>query len=605
MLGRFIKKWRLGVKRAAVLCILSMSQAPAVLALDLSISVEGGADGLRDDARSVALLAGLGQGAARADVIAAAKADYARLVGLLYDQGYFAPEVSIRLDGREAAQISNFAGGAAISRAEIRITPGKVFRFGRATVGPYPPGLTAPDAFATGAPASLNVMQRAARKGIESWRAAGHAKADLGDETIIARHATAELDVDIRLAPGPRLRFGTLVVGGDTSLSPDRVRQIAGLPSGEVYDPSEVDRAGQRLRRTGAFESVTLLEAEQIGPEQTLDIDVELRDAPLRRFGFGAELSTEQGITLSGFWLHRNLLGGAERLRFDAEVRGLGGDTGGEDFELGLRYVRPGTPTYRTDLFVDGAVSSVEEPNLSSDRFGLRAGLLHYSSDNREYTYALGFEAAETEDAFGKRDYQIVTLPATHTRDYRDDALDATDGYYAHFELTPFLGISGTDAGARFFADGRIYRSVGADNRVTFALRGQLGSLSGPELARAPADYLFFSGGGGLVRGQEFQSLGVELPNGRTSGGRSFLGLSAELRVKTGENLSVVGFWDAGYIGSEAFPDGSSGEWHTGAGAGISYDTGVGPVRVDLAVPVTGPGSNSGFELYIGIGQAF
>jgi len=46
----------------------------------------------------------------------------------------------------------------------------------------------------------------------------------------------------------------------------------------------------------------------------TLDIEATLTDAKPRRFGFGAELSSLEGLAVTGFWLHRNLLGGAERL---------------------------------------------------------------------------------------------------------------------------------------------------------------------------------------------------------------------------------------------------------------------------------------------------
>ena len=77
------------------------------------------------------------------------------------------------------------------------------------------------------------------------------------------------------------------------------------------------------------------------------------------------------------------------------------------------------------------------------------------------------------------------------------------------------------------------------------------------------------------------------------------------MRVKTGDRISIVGFLDVGYIGEEQFPDGSSGSWHSGAGAGVRYDTGIGPVRVDLAVPVSGTETSDGLEIYIGIGQAF
>ncbi len=594
-------------RRFVATCVTMTCLAGAVQAFDLQLDLQGGTDGLDADLRGASLLAGLADEDAPvgSDVIAAAKADYQRLVGVLYDRGYFAPVVSIRLDGREAAGLSNFGGGPAVGRAVIQIETGQPFRFGSTSIAPLPQGTQPPSGFQAGAPASLQVMRDAVSGGISSWRAEGHAKAQTDGQQITARHDQTVLDATIRLNPGPKLRFGQLQVLGETTIKPERVRQIAGLPTGDVFSPEEVQRATTRLRRTGAFSSVAASEADTIGPNDTLDIDVQLQDAVPRRFGFGAEVSTEEGLELSAFWLHRNLLGGGERLRLDIEAGGIGGDTGGEDLEAGFRFVRPGFPSYRTDLFIDGRISSLDEPNFSADTVSLQAGLIHTASEQREYTYAIGYRGADTEDAFGSRSYRILTAPLTHTRDYRDNSLNATSGYYAQFGLTPFLALSGTDDGARVFVDGRIYRSAGENDAVTFALRGQLGSLFGPALSLAPADYLFFSGGGGTVRGQDFQSLGVEQPNGLISGGRSFLGASAEVRVKTGERLSVVGFWDAGYIGEEEFPDGTSGDWHSGAGAGIRYDTGVGPIRFDVGVPVSGPGSNNGFEIYIGIGQAF
>ena len=87
-------------------------------------------------------------------------------------------------------------------------------------------------------------------------------------------------------------------------------------------------------------------------------------------------------------------------------------------------------------------------------------------------------------------------------------------------------------------------------------------------------------------------------------GGRAFLGFSAEARVKVTDAIGLVGFADAGYIGSEEFYDGS-GQWHSGAGLGVRYDTGIGPIRLDLAVPTSGPETGENFQVYIGIGQAF
>ena len=152
--------------------------------------------------------------------------------------------------------------------------------------------------------------------------------------------------------------------------------------------------------------------------------------------------------------------------------------------------------------------------------------------------------------------------------------------------------------------DARGYRTFGEARTTTAALRLQFGSIVGPELLGSPPIDRFYSGGGGTVRGQGYQSLAIDLGGGDRSGGASFAGLSAEARVALTEAISVVGFYDWGYIGANSFPDGTGGS-HSGAGIGLRYDTGIGPIRLDIATPVSGGADSSKFYIYVGIGQAF
>ncbi|WP_299192339.1 autotransporter assembly complex family protein [uncultured Litoreibacter sp.] len=596
------------MSRQLGLSILMFLALPAqLLAFELRFASSAGSSELNAELLAASLVAPLADkaDASPQDVLAAAQADYGRLIGTLYEEGYFAPTINIGVNGREAAGISPLASPGAIQTVAITINPGARFQFGETAIAPIARGTELPADFSRGAVAKTGTIRDAVEAGIEGWRAAGHAKADIAEQRLIARHPARELDANIQLQPGPRLTFGNLVVRGNTSVRTGRIRDIAGLPSGRQFDPEEVRKATTRLRRTGAFKVAALSEAEKIGAGNTLDINAQIVEEKPRRFGFGAEISSTDGLGLSGFWLHRNLFGGAERLRLEGEIEGIGGQTGGADFKIGARFSRPATFNEDTDFFALTELESLDEESFSADRFKVEAGIRRYASDQREYTFGLGLQHARTEDAFGVRDYTIFTLPASAEFDYRDDPLNAKAGYYVFASVTPFVAIEGTESGVRTYLDGRVYKTVGAAENLTFALRGQLGSVSGPTLATAPADFLFYSGGGGTVRGQNYQSLGVDLGGGQEIGGRSFLGLSGEVRVKTGDKLSLVGFVDAGYVGAQAFPNGSDGDWHSGAGFGIRYDTGIGPIRVDLAVPVSGPGENSGFEVYIGIGQAF
>lgn len=539
------------------------------------------------------------------DIIASARADYERIVTALYGEARYAPVVEIKIDGREASSLSPFYTPSSVQNVEIRVRYGPLFRFGRADIAPVAPASELPEEFATGEPARVGVLRDAVDAGITGWRAVGYAKAELGGQSVTARHAQQQIDAGIRLAPGPRLSFGRLLVSGNKAVRTERIHDIAGFPSGHVFSPEELQRVSTRLRRTGAFRVVALTEADSIGAGNTLDVTAQLVESPPRRFGFGAEVSSVDGLGVSSYWLHRNLFGGAERLRIDGAISGIGGETGGTDYTVSLRFDRPATFNEDTDFYIESKAERLHEESFTTKSFELGAGIRRYASAEREYSLGLGYRFADVTDAFGQRSYALLMAPASATFDYRDDPLDAKDGYYAKTELTPFYALRGTDSGLLGTLDMRAYKTVGTEDRLTFALRGQLGSLSGPDLTTAPSDFLFYSGGGGTVRGQSYQSLGVDMGGGVTVGGRSFMGVSAETRYRITDTIAAVGFYDAGYIGRESFPDGTSGDWHAGAGLGLRYNTGLGPLRLDVAVPVSGPGDNSGVEIYLGIGQSF
>jgi translocation and assembly module TamA len=145
---------------------------------------------------------------------------------------------------------------------------------------------------------------------------------------------------------------------------------------------------------------------------------------------------------------------------------------------------------------------------------------------------------------------------------------------------------------------------------VTLAARGQIGSIFGADREEVPQDFLFFSGGGGTVRGQPFQSLGVEVPNPDqpgetiTLGGASFVGTQLEARVAINDSFGGVAFLDAGYVDDEPFPS-RDGDTQAGIGLGVRYNSFVGPIRLDVATPATGDDRFGAVQVYIGIGQSF
>lgn len=535
------------------------------------------------------------------DVVAAARSDYARLLAVLYEHGYFGPEISIAVNGREVAGISPFEPVTSVRAVAVTVDPGRLFRLGRARIGPLAPGTTLPPGFAGGEVAGTRVLRQAAQAGIDGWRAAGHATAAVSGQQITARQQEARLDAEIALAPGPVNQFGTLIAQGQARMRSERIARIAGLPEGAQFDPETLARVAGRLRESGVFSSVGLSELPR-ATGTAVDIGADLVEAPLRRIGFGAEIASQDGLTLSGYWLHRNLWGGAERLRLDAELSGLGGEDGGFDGLLGLRFTRPAVLTPDTGLSFGLRYEHLNEIAYITDSLEAELGLTHRFSERLSGEVAVRAQGWDIGDGFSDRRVAMLALPVGLVWDSRDAPADAARGWYGEAALTPFT-LFEDGGGARLTADLRAYRGIGAGGRTRIAARLQLGSVEGGDIAAMPPDWLFFSGGAGTVRGQEYQSLGA-IQGGVATGGRSFLGASLELRQDLMGNFGAAAFADFGLIAADAWGAGAS-DWQSGAGLGLRYDTPIGPIRLDVATPVSGGNAGQSLFFYLGIGQSF
>ena len=601
--------------RGASLGLIASAAAVSALALaasaqEVQLQLTGANDTLRDAVRGASLLYSGKDDEEEADaqdLLASARADYGRILGALYAQGHYSGVIRILIDGREAAAIPPLDAPDTIRTITIEVDPGPGFRFSRAEAAPLARGTELPEGFAVGQPAESGEIVGAADAGAEAWRNAGHAKVRVGNQQVTANHTDATLDARIGFDPGPRVTFGRMAISGNERVRARRIDKIAGFPTGEVYDPEELEDVAERLRRTGAFRSVALTEAENLGPGATLDYRLVVVEEKRRRMSFGAEVSSLDGALVSAGWMHRNLLGGAERLVINGEIGGIGAQTGGEDYSLGVRLDRPGTPFRDSTAFVEALIERAREEDYTADTARIGFGLTRYITDTLTGEVGVGYEISEVTDEFDEITYEQLVLPVKLTWDTRDNALDAAEGFYAQGEVTAFRGFGTTGTGARLAFDGRAYRGFGADDRVVLAGRVQGGAIVGSDLLETPREYLFYSGGGGTVRGQPYQSLGVEIDRGggqiQEIGGDRFVAFSAEARVGIRGNIGAVAFYDAGFIGVEDFSE-ENGAWHSGAGVGLRYDTGIGPIRLDVAAPVSGD-TGDGVQIYLGIGQAF
>jgi translocation and assembly module TamA len=593
-----------------VTTLVVCATVPAAALDGVAFDLRGADSALSSAVQNASQLAPLARGSDQPfqDILGLAKADYALILAQMYRMGRYGAVISIQVDGREAADISPLSPPDAISNITVTVNAGPAFVFDKAAIAPVPYAQAVPADFAVGKLAGSGVIVGATAGAITAWRDIGHAKAAVLQNNIAANHASQTVTADISLNPGPRLTFGALTVQGARNVRGARVQAIAGLPSGEVFSPADLDRVANRLRRTGAFSSVVLEESGDIGAHNTLSVTAILAEERPRRLAVAANLASLEGLSLGISGTHRNLLGGAERVILAADATGIGVQTGGLDYTLSAKFERPATFTPDTTFSLGVEFDRLREVQTTSDTLNLSTSLTHYFSDTLTGSGGLTYSISRATDPSGVNVFRTLAFPFTLAWDTRNFKKSASDGVFMTADVKPFAGFGAADSGVRFAFDARGYKGVTPSDRLVLAARVQVGAILGASLAGTPRDDLFYSGGPATVRGQPYRSLSVSQLQDSSgtafeTGGTHYLGGSIEARGRISENLGLVGFLDVGRIDAGGFFN-TANNWHAGAGLGLRYQTAIGPVRLDLAGPVGGNTGN-GAQIYVGIGQAF
>ena len=546
-------------------------------------------------------------------LLAKARADYRRILAALYNQGYYGGTINILVGGREAANLPPDTSLPDPVVVVLKVEPGPLFRFRQVRITQSaPPPISDDDVvetpveagFGAGLVARATVITKAEQLALEAWRQQGFAEAEVTKRDVVADHATDTVDVVITVAPGPRAYVGSIGVSGTDRMDPQFVAEQTGLIYGEEYDPDDVTRAQKRLARLDVFRAMRI-EAASIGNDGVMPFDVIVEEQAQRRFGVGATYSSIDGLGIEGFHLWRNLFGRAERLRLDAKIAGINWpvNTAEFDYAFGGTFTKPGFLNPDNDLVAAISAERSVLPAYTETSASARVGMTQFLNDQITLDGSAYYERSLFDDDFGDRNFSLVGLTSGLVWDARDDATDATRGFYLNLTGEPFYEFFYGNPAFRTTAEVRGYLSLMADSQLVLAGRAKVGVLVGPELAEIPPDRLFFAGGGGSVRGYAYKSIGVEQPNGTLTGGRYLVEGSVEARYRATNEIGVVGFVDAGYVADDTFP--GLDELRIGVGAGLRYYTGLGPLRLDVAFPLNKGPDDPDYALYVGIGQAF
>jgi translocation and assembly module TamA len=526
--------------------------------------------------------------------------DIGRIKEVLASEAYYDPEVEATIDTDiEPALVV------------VSINPGAIYHLQAVDIR-YQPAEPVTSVPRTTEDVGLTIGQRAAGASLVEGEGRlarllnenGYPNARIVATQYLANRDTKTLTATWTVDTGPLARFGDLQVNGLKDVNPDYVRRIADWKPGTLYDIREIERVRTTLSNTRLFAMISPPPREDVPVENgVVPVNFEVSEGPPRSVGVGLYYSTDEmgpGGSLS--WEHRNLFGSAESLRLRIE---------------GSQIQQRADADFRKPVFLDlrqSALVNLRVERNDTDAYegttgsGF-AGLERRFLEHWSITAGPAFIYADIQRSAGEDQGEQFLLGGARTRlayDSRDDKLDPSRGLNGSVGLSPFASLALTSTqfviGEAALAG---YQGIFEDNRVVLAARARVGSTFGASRSQIPASQRFYAGGGGSVRGYEFQSIGPLDRRNDPIGGRSLVEVNAEARIKIIGPFGIVPFIDGGQVYEEVYPQLSSGDLQWAGGLGLRYYSPIGPIRLDLATPINPRDIDDPFQFYISIGQAF
>jgi translocation and assembly module TamA len=560
--------------------------------------------------------------AGAAGLIRRAFADRERILAALYGEGRYGGTVTIIIAGRSpddptAYDAVNAAGRTGPVPVKVLVEPGPVFKFGAVHVLDTTDGRPLPDAptpkqmrVLEGEVARANDIAGAERIIVDALRGRGHPFARIAAKDVVANHATKTLDVTFLVQQGPAATFGTFTVSGTQRLKRDSLEERIGIRPGEPYSPERLAKLRKRFAEYEAIGSVRLREADKLDANGQLPVSVEVAEREPRYLGFGAKYSTTDGSVVNAYWGHRNLFGGGETLRLDAQVSWFGHapdsvpDVDPFGYKVAATFLMPSLYTPAVDLITQAAVQREVTNAYVRDAGSFLGGVRRRFNDQLTLQVSLDLEQSRVQDWSGTNDYFVAGIPVDAAYDTTDNRFDPSTGVRVNATVEPFAHLGDSGAGP-LMMKGFVsaYHALDEDKRFIFAGKAAAGSIYGADLFDVPPQRRFYVGGGGSLRGFDYQSASPRNAAGKIIGGMSFFTASAETRVKITDTIGIVPFVDMGAAFASETPDFHGLRYS--AGIGLRYYTAIGPVRLDFAVPINPQEGDSRYGIYVSLGQSF
>lgn len=420
-----------------------------------------------------------------------------------------------------------------------------------------------------------------------SWRDAGYLRAEYAEAIVRPDHASHQVDMVWRLQLGPLFHISDIRVEGARQYDAYLAVKLSRLQVGQVLSQLRLQAAMRYVSDDSRYQNAIVVPEIEEAKGDQMPVRITVTEAPWRKLTGDVGYASDSGLTVAAGWVDRSIFGGRMETRLRAQLSP-------SNSGVGATLLRPVWPTANQQVGV-----SLDYNRVASDgrRYSAISGGPFWQWNFHSDDYLRLSLHGERVNETGTR---VVTLgPRADLHFVRTDGgfLPAR-GWRGDIGLDFPMRMGSQGLWPLLDLSGRLYYQplpwLLASPRVGY---GRTLNMQG----RVPKTYRQFAGGAASVRGYALDSLGPIGIDGLATGGlmKTYGGLDLVL-MPGAEWVSPVFFSDVGKV------------WQTigmpapiawSIGAGIIVHTPAGPLRIDLSLPQKRRPQDSGFQIYISLGE--
>ncbi|MGQ9744666.1 MAG: outer membrane protein assembly factor BamA [Dissulfurimicrobium sp.] len=391
------------------------------------------------------------------------------------------------------------------------------------------------------------------------------------------------VNITLIVNKGPKVRWGLIDITGNIRTRDKVIRRELKVTELDTFSATALKKSKDRLNRLGYFEEVSLT-PNKGSTEDTMDLDVKVKERPTGTFSIGAGYSSVDKLMFMGEISQRNFLGKGQTLSFKGIV-------GSVTNRFSFSFVEPylfdtkwslGTDIYNwrvdyADYTKDSTGGTIRVGYPLTDELRVFVGL---RADNTTLSNVADTASQIIRDSINIKTTRSISLGIGY--DNRNDFYLPTRGWNNSISLEYAGGLFGGDS-AFVKTEGTISYYHPIWMQLVGHVRGGMGYVTQGSGGRLPVYEKFFLGGIDSIRGYKYEYVSpIDPKTGERIGGTymGFAQFETIFPLIKDMGLNWVMFFDVGNVwdSNNAY---DLSDLKKSIGFGLRWLSPIGPLRIE------------------------